>query len=384
MIEALWRFNCSSIRPGFVGNLTGYAHLIRLNDFHEYLQENPPFLNQMMPGTVYRKGAEQVAPNTTAIEANTILRNPFTFDSQLMVSFDDEGNYPATINNSNLTWNLGKGSYPGMKYANFVFSCSVKGKRSVQFPILQSLTLLVWDVTYTMINNKVEGLVPTLSNGSVAGIVSIPAGGLSSLASTNINRVHQQVNRDQSRLTPSIIKERYEVEMSKALSMSLAVHSIPVPVDAVQLRRSEVITKLPALALWLLVTANLLFMLLAIVMAIFAVKSASNEVHQVQLRLSSAGLASQLFSSGTAKCAAKDEFDLFHTSHAGDEYQLRQTISKVEVRNTDRGGAEFVFHSLDEELDNDNTEQCANVEQIEHLPIEDQTLQQRLLTRRAL
>jgi hypothetical protein len=200
-----------------------------------------------------------------------------------------------------------------------------------------------------MINNEVTSLIPILSNGSVAGIVSMPSGTFAAATSNSANRVFQEVNREQSQLTPSTLQNRYEIEMSKAMIQSLVVHSVPAPANAVQLRRNEVITRLPALALWLLVAGNILFVLLAIAMAVCAIKFSSQEVHQAQLRLSSAGLAAQLFGPDTAQRAARDDFELFHGAEVGDADAPEKTNSSVDIRSTALGGAEFVVQSMEKQ-----------------------------------
>lgn len=89
-----------------------------------------------------------------------------------------------------------------------------------------------------------------------------------------------------------------------------------------------------------MVAGNALFALLAIALQVCALKLASAEVHQVQLRLSPAGLAVQLFETRAAEQAARDNFDLLHRRDVDDEEHGAMSI--VEIGNTPLGGAEFV------------------------------------------
>jgi len=156
-----------------------------------------------------------------------------------------------------------------------------------------------------------------------------------------LNQAYDEVNRDIGSHTPDQFRKRYEIEMSKALLTTLGAFSIPVPVDQVQLRRNELVTRLPALALWMLFIGNALFAFLAVVITIYAFRSGSAEVHQCQIRLSFAGLASQLFSPDTAQQTAKNDFDLFHKRHSEDDTSTPD--SAIEVHSSLSGGAMFVL-----------------------------------------
>jgi hypothetical protein len=198
----------------------------------------------------------------------------------------------------------------------------------------------VWDVEYTSIDGKIQHLAPKLSNGTVVGIVSAVASDFVAELTDILNRVYEEVSRNVVPQTPAQFKTNYEMEMSKGLLATLGAFSIPVPVDQVQLKRNELVTRLPALALWLLIIGNALFAFLAIAITIYALKSGSNEVQQCQLRLSSAGLASQLFSPDTARQPARNEFDLFHERDPEEDTSAPTPI--VEIHSSLPGGAMFV------------------------------------------
>ncbi|KAF3044951.1 hypothetical protein E8E11_002046 [Didymella keratinophila] len=326
-----WSFNCSSVHAGLEGDISNAAHGTRLEDFHEHLHEPAPFIdNYQLNGiNVSRPAFQHIVKNATASDTNRFFKNPFTFVSHIDVAGGNEGRWPEAIENSDLPW---KWRMRWWKQTKFIYSCSTD----------------VWDVKYTMIDGKVENFIPTRSNGTVTGIVSMASGQLASGSIHKQNSASLEVNRPREDLTPNSFTKAYELETSKVMISNLVVYSVPKPVDFVQLRANTVITRLPAIALWLLVTSNILFVLLAITLAILAAQSASSEVHQVHLRLSSSGLAAQLLSLETARCEAKDDFGLFHKNEDDIvEDDTEEQDPTVEIRSNALGGAEFVVHPLE-------------------------------------
>jgi hypothetical protein len=199
-----------------------------------------------------------------------------------------------------------------------------------------------------MSEGRVDALVVKAGNSTVTGAVSMMASSYSNSFRMKMNEVYNGVNTNRTQVTPEEITTRYELEMSKALVSGLIVNSISVPVETAQLRRNEVVTRLPAVALWLLVSANVLFMLLAIGLAVWGTRSSSTEVYQVQLRLSSAGLAAQLFSHQTSTLPTSDDFDLFHANENIIEGE-DEKMPLVTICTSAIGGAEFVVQSPDKE-----------------------------------
>lgn len=164
-----------------------------------------------------------------------------------------------------------------------MYACNSKGAPSLSYlQVTKVLTTnfdAVWDVEYTFLDGKVRDLTSKLSNDSITGMVSMIASEYAVELHNPLNKVWEDVNRDVKSITLEQLTKRYEIEMSKAMLISLVVNSVDVPADLVQMKRHEIVTRLPALALWLLVTGNSLFALLAITIAICAIKSASTEVH---------------------------------------------------------------------------------------------------------
>ncbi|KAF3042334.1 hypothetical protein E8E12_002640 [Didymella heteroderae] len=268
------------------------------------------------------------------------FKNPFTFVSQLDITNTDDGKTSEALTGSDLAWKmLYTGPQSELLPIKFIFSCSTS----------------VWDVVYTMSDGRVQTLVANTSNSTVTGAVSMMASSYSNPFRLKMNEVYQEVNSNTTTITPEEVTKRYELEMSKALISGLIVNTVALPVDAAQLRRNEVVTRLPAVALWFLVSTNFLFMLLAISLAIWATRSSSTEVHQAQLRLSSAGLAAQLFSHQTSTLAVKDDFELFHDKEniiEGEEEKL----PLVTICSSALGGAEFVVQSTSKASDDSEQE----------------------------
>ena len=79
------------------------------------------------------------------------------------------------------------------------------------------------------------------------------------------------------------------------MAIFLVIHTVPAPAELAQRRVTKIITELPALAFWLLVAANHLFALLGLALAILAAQATSPEVQELHTRLTTAGLAAQLF-----------------------------------------------------------------------------------------
>jgi hypothetical protein len=204
------------------------------------------------------------------------------------------------------------------------------------------LIIIVWDVDASFTSKRVLSLTAIPSNGSVTGIASMPS-------ARTVGRIvpylaEAQIYASKNLSTTQRFVTNYELAMSKAYASWLSMHTVSAPAHLVQKRITKVITKLPAAALWLLITINLLYVLYTIALTILALRASSPEVYQIYMRLTTAGVAAQLFdwkhSCGPAKC----EFELFR-EHDG------EVRKRVGFKLTDNGGAEFVSHKVDEPRD---------------------------------
>lgn len=114
----------------------------------------------------------------------------------------------------------------------------------------------------------------------------------------------------------------------------------PRPVLAAQSRTSSVVTKVPKTAVWILVTANLLFAFFGIVLTILALVANSPDVHQVQIRMNITGLAAQLFEGRSAQERAKNSKQLFEERDGEGD----RMVKRVAVERTDKGGMTMSLH----------------------------------------
>jgi hypothetical protein len=131
----------------------------------------------------------------------------------------------------------------------------------------------------------------------------------------------------------------YSHGISQALLFPFAGQVERRPALLVQSRSSKIVSKVPKAAVWLLVVSNILFLLLAIGLTIFAlvVSSKDQNVHQVHTRLGVSGLASQLFEEGYGQRKVIDSDELFE-EHTQDDGKLHK---RVRVEITAEGGAQF-------------------------------------------
>lgn len=207
----------------------------------------------------------------------------------------------------------------------------------------------VWDVNASFINNEIAGLSLSKSNGSVAGIVSMP--GMNSLGflTNAYQRAHIEATRNRSTIDGLITG--FEQAMSRALAVPLIVNTIPGPVEVAQRRITRIITQLPIASFWLLVAANANFALLALCLAVFAIRASSAEVHQTHTRLTTAGMVAQLFNWRYARRKAKDEKELFE-EHV-DRLSSKNAVIRVSVRTTDVEGVEFIASRVESTVEED-------------------------------
>lgn len=156
------------------------------------------------------------------------------------------------------------------------------------------------------------------------------------------------VETNRQYITPENFVTTYEQAMSKVMSVHLIVQTVLERVLYVHRRAPAVITRLLKVALWLLVVANSMFAFLGLAIAFIECKAASPRIHQPQIRLSTPGLAAQLFTSLYARREAKNDFQLFQQENNS---VLGTDITRVHIRPTSFGGAEFVANDARTKVD---------------------------------
>jgi hypothetical protein len=155
---------------------------------------------------------------------------------------------------------------------------------------------------------------------------------------TGKSQSQRAVNRDPSSIGKVLAV--YELGMSKAFAVPLVAHTVPTSPSIAQRRVSSIITKLPVVALWLLVGKPSLRGF-GLVLAVLAIRAASPEVQQAHTRLTTAGLAAQLFDWQHARKEAQNDRELFQETAEKDS---KETFRKrVSVKCTAPGGA-GIYH----------------------------------------
>jgi cell division protein FtsL len=130
--------------------------------------------------------------------------------------------------------------------------------------------------------------------------------------------------------------QSYKREIARGYATSLATQLSERPALLVQTRSSKIVSKVPKAALWLLVTANLVFAIIAISLTALAISVISSDVHQLRLRMSIAGLTAQLFEGEHAERKVKEEEGLFEEHQSG-----VSDVKRVGVSRTTKGGVKF-------------------------------------------
>ena len=188
-------------------------------------------------------------------------------------------------------------------------------------------------------DHTITGVNITKSNGSMAGISSMPtlnSGFISNAFGKELDKVLYGNTDD--KLTVEAFVEKVSRSASEVFAKLLATQLSSRPALLVQERTSRLVTKLQTAALWFLVTTNLLYVVFSISLAVLALVATSDGVHQVHTRLSIAGLVAELFEKPYSRRAVSSDSDLFENSDSNSE-----AMKCVEVAMTDEGVSEFVL-----------------------------------------
>jgi hypothetical protein len=326
--------NCPGLLDG--KNRTIYfaavQHALWFYDWHRDLSESAPFTASFDDDTIKDQGLRIVDNSTitgaTPEDTNKMFRNPWRWLAGIGVP-GNTWDLPQDIQESPSLWAVNAVS------SRFVLSCSTTGKSHSSTSLHRPLTPTVWDVDASFASKRVLSLTATPSNGSVTGIASMPS-------ARSVRRIipyltQSRIDASKNLSTPQEFVTNYELAMSKVYASWLSIHTVPAPAHLVQKRITKVITKLPVAALWLLIIANLLYALFAIILTILALRASSPEVHQVYTRLTTTGVAAQLFDWKHSRGPVERDFDLFSG----------EVRKRVGVKVTETGGAEFVSYEVD-------------------------------------
>ncbi|KAF2658707.1 hypothetical protein K491DRAFT_776247 [Lophiostoma macrostomum CBS 122681] len=278
-------------------------------DFHRYVLEPTPF--EGVKNTVFvDQDLLDLAANLTHDETADLFRNPWHFTAAANLFGDTYSKVDPNQTNDYILQVLG---------VNFLmYNCNAS----------------VWDLNYTVVASQVTSITKRRSNSTTAGIVSMPTAQMWGDTADFTNNVIGGVNALAQ--SGDEFTKYYMREMARGYSVALATQLSARPALSVQARSSKIVSKVPKAALWLLITANLVFAIVAVGLSALAISVASSDVHQLRMRMNVAGLTSHLFEGEHAEKKVRDEEDLFE-EHGGD----RDEVRRVGVSRTATGGVRF-------------------------------------------
>ncbi|KAH7371540.1 hypothetical protein BKA66DRAFT_590917 [Pyrenochaeta sp. MPI-SDFR-AT-0127] len=314
----LFPFNCTKSVAGIdiVGNLTNHNTATHMLNFHKYAAESPPFLGKTL---IDLENFNTVLQRINSGEdANDILKNAWSALVMRKIPSAVQGDFsslPPSFPNDVRVW---KHNILG---AFMLLRCNIT----------------VWDMTYTSIGSRITILNKSPSNGSTAGISSMPG---TRFVGTLANVFQDESTGPISRSSPDNFIRSFEIGMSKAYSYPLASQLSSRPSLSAQARTSKVVTKLPVAALWFLVVTNVGYALLGVGLATWAMMKATEEVAQVQVRLGVAGFVAALFDREQFEEAASTDEGLFAEKNSKDA----SNVKKVAVMKTEGGGSSFALY----------------------------------------
>ncbi|KAH6633754.1 hypothetical protein C7974DRAFT_471822 [Boeremia exigua] len=311
-------FNCTSSKAGvdIAGNLTSHNTKTHTTNFHKYAAESAPFFNSTVVNLEeFRKIRDNI---NRGEDANDILKNSWNVFVMRKIPTAEQGDFsqlPRTFETDSKVW---------------------------KHPLLGAFVLLhcnvtVWDVTYVSVEAKITILNQTLSNGSTAGISSMPG---TRFIGTLANIFQDESTGPLSRSSPDNFIRSFEMGMSKAYSYPLASQTIGQPSLLAQARFSKIVTRLPIACFWSFIAANMGFAVLGLVTGLRAIWETTETVGQIQIRLGVVGLVAALFNRRQFERLAKCDEDLFEKVSAKEN----PGTERVVVVGTTGGGASFALH----------------------------------------
>jgi hypothetical protein len=196
----------------------------------------------------------------------------------------------------------------------------------------------VFDVRYDSVNGSIIRFITTPSNESVTNIIH-GSGTHTQFASDDlfIKRAAWVAVQQQS---VTAMEEYMALAYSRAFVAVAAGSFQPAPVEQSQLRSTKLVTRLPKAPLFLLVGANVLFVVIGLLLTVTAVVASvsSGEIRELQARLSIEGLIAHYFEGERARAPANSIEELFRENSGQGE-------SRVLPRRTPRDGFKYMLIS---------------------------------------
>jgi hypothetical protein len=192
----------------------------------------------------------------------------------------------------------------------------------------------VYDVDYNTVNQTITKFTANPSNISVTNIVQ----GSSALTKFGFNSLSlkQAANVAVTLNTAQELADRMASAFSSSFMAVAAGVMQPTEATAVQQRTQSLVTRIPKAPLFLLVIANLLFVITGIVFAVLAITAYSTdaETGDVQRRMGIEGLVADRFEGNQAKMAIQNLDDVF-------EERKGLEGSRIVLDRSHHGGYEY-------------------------------------------
>lgn len=196
--------------------------------------------------------------------------------------------------------------------------------------IIMMCNTTTYDITLDMVNSTVVRLSAQRSNDTLLNLFAAPL----KLGVGNENL--------ELAATAAMIQSKSAVEVAdifassySTIALSIAAQTIEArPVLAGQRRDVLLLTKLQRAPLYALLATNLLFVLVGLVLAVWAIVDAKQPVHEIQTRLTIFGLAADRFEGQRARLAVKSMDHVF-------EEKATTRSRRVVLEPTVQGGYEY-------------------------------------------
>jgi hypothetical protein len=298
-------------------------------DWHRYVREPPPFETANQDITENNASTfTTLAAELSDDDSGEVFSNPWSLLSALQLDISSV----FQNNTENVVWG------DPSSYIFVMLLCNVTGILQISvYGRIRTLTNIVWDVEYTASPSGINSVRRIPSNSSTTGIASMPLAPIWKSLDDVFERAGAEMNVMATNAEELV--NSYAQAVSHIFLAPMSGQSNPRTSLAVQSRNSQIISKVPKAAVWLLIVANLFFILFAIALTILALVFSSPDVHQVYIRLRVAGLMAQLFEGEHAQKQLKDSYNLFreHANGEGDE----KVVNRVIVKRSAAGGSEL-------------------------------------------
>lgn len=333
-------FNCINTTSGinFAGSFdTEIFHLSYL-DFHSTVNDAKPF-SSLYSGEKNVWFSNKMNPIPAPSENDTVFSNPWRWVALFSLLPEN----PFSDSQDPLIWRINNDGQAAASYVMITCETTSKSPQLSKF-IERHPTkhhVKVWDVMYDFVDGSVRNMSRSPSNSLTTGTANMPSVGFFDHSYTYLN-TYFEINVVETSIDDMINTTAFS--FSKDFTSVLGAQTASSPAVKAQSRNTLLVSQVPKSALWTLIVANLVYALLGIVLAVFAFRAFSQEVHQVNVHFGLAGLVAGLFEKPHANKPVGGETELFRENEGNGS-----PLKRIYVRRTDEGGAELVAIEGEEE-----------------------------------